>query len=112
VIFLDTYAVNVVEFTPDEIQGALEYPFKYRDQWPEKYRIGHEFLEAQHERRQQSDRDHCDVEELPHCVQLVARVSLEPLGKQRPAAEASVRQHRQGHAARGGYSALEGRPYQ
>lgn len=45
VIFLDTYAVNVVEFTPDEIQGALEYPFRYRDQWPEKYRIGHEFLE-------------------------------------------------------------------
>ena len=45
VIFLDTYAVNVIEFLPDEIEGALEYPFKNRDQWPEKYRIGHEFLE-------------------------------------------------------------------
>ena len=45
-IFLDTYAINVIEFLPEEISGALEYPFKNREKWPEKYRKGHEYLEA------------------------------------------------------------------
>ena len=45
-LFLDTYAINVIEFLPEEISGALEYPFKNREKWPEKYRKGHEYLEA------------------------------------------------------------------
>jgi len=36
----------VIEFLPEEISGALEYPFKNREKWPEKYRKGHEYLEA------------------------------------------------------------------
>ena len=45
-IFLDTYAINVIEFLAEEISGALEYPFKNREKWPEKYRKGHEYLET------------------------------------------------------------------
>ena len=36
---------NSLRFIFSLIQGALEYPFKNREQWPQKYRVGHEFLE-------------------------------------------------------------------
>ena len=36
----------MIEFLPEEISGALEYPFRNREKWPEKYRKGHEYLEA------------------------------------------------------------------